>query len=246
MLPRFYVGPIADGSDTVALPEDEAGHLVRVLRLGPGDPVRVFTGRGEEFDARVASVGRGRATIRIGPRCDAAPEPRIPLTLVQAVLKGDAMDDVVRDATMLGAAAIQPILTARTETSAAALARGHRVPRWQRVAVASAKQCGRAVVPEVRAPIPFDDALARLGGADLPTPALLLTEPRGATAGGTTCGPAPEAATIVVGPEGGWTSDELRAAAGRCRTLTLGGRTLRADAAGLVAMSAVLALWDGY
>ncbi len=81
-----------------------------------------------------------------------APETRVPATLVMCVLKGDKMDDVVRDAVMLGATAIQPIVSERTEMGSAALARSRRVERWQRVAVSSVKQCGRAVVPPVREP----------------------------------------------------------------------------------------------
>ena len=95
---------------------------------------------------------RGPAAVarRAGARNRASP-----LTLAQAVLKGDKMDDVVRDAVMMGVAAIQPIVTARSEVTRAALERGHRRERWQRVAVSSAKQCGRAVVPAVLEPVAF-------------------------------------------------------------------------------------------
>ena len=90
-----------------------------------------------------------------------APEARLQVTLAQAVLKGDKMDDVVRDAVMIGATAIRPILTARTETTAAILEKGRRQERWERVAISSAKQCGRAIVPPILEPVAFD-ALHRL------------------------------------------------------------------------------------
>ena len=73
------------------------------------------------------------------------------MTLVISVLKGDKMDDVVRDAVMLGVGAIQPVVSERAETSLATMARSGRVARWQRIAVSSAKQCGRAVVPPIHA-----------------------------------------------------------------------------------------------
>lgn len=166
-------------------------------------------------------------------------EPRVALTLAVAVLKGDKMDDVVRDAVMLGAAGVQPLLSRRTEISAAALARSGRVARWQRIAVSSAKQCGRAVVPPVAEPVTFDAVLTRPGLK------ILLVEPeRGA--GGIALSEVPdaEAATLIVGPEGGWTDDEIeRARAAGCMLLTLGPRTLRADAVPIVAMTALRVRW---
>jgi 16S rRNA (uracil1498-N3)-methyltransferase len=165
------------------------------------------------------------------------------------VLKGDKMDDVVRDAVMIGATAIQPIVTTRSEATVAALERGNRCDRWSRVAVSSAKQCGRAVVPPVLDPISFDaltDALRRL---TLPEPALMLVEP--SAGGGAVSLPdvdaaAPREATLVVGPEGGWTPEEVERAAAVCRLVTLGGRTLRADAMATVAIAALFAVWKEF
>jgi 16S rRNA (uracil1498-N3)-methyltransferase len=165
----------------------------------------------------------------------------VAITLTQAVLKGDKMDDVVRDAVMLGVAAIQPILTARTEISIAALARGRRRQRWERIAVSSAKQCGRAIVPAILEPHSF----ATLGELRLPSPMFVLVEP-GAASGvalGDLDPATPDQATLVVGPEGGWAPEEVQAASGIATLVTLGGRTLRADAMALVALSALLTRW---
>ena len=237
---RFYA-PAADAPGVLAaLPDDEAVHLTRVLRLKAGDHVAVFNGRGGEFHAVVENVGRDRVDVRVGPAKPAAAEARVALTLVQAVLKGDKMDDVVRDAVMMGVAAIQPLVTSRTEISRVALERGRRRERWERIAVSSAKQCGRAVVPPVLSPLEFD-ALPQ-------TPALMLVEPA-ASAGTITLAQietAPAAATLLVGPEGGWTREEIAAAAGFCRLLTLGGRTLRADAMAIVAVAALFAKWNEF
>ena len=105
----------------------------------------MFDGRGREFRAQVEAAARGRVRVELLEPIVPAPEMRVPLTLVQAVLKGDKMDAVVRDATMMGVAAIEPIITSRT------IGRGCRATttRWGRVAVASAKQCRRAVVPAI-------------------------------------------------------------------------------------------------
>src|SRR5207247_8847150 len=134
-------------------------HLTRVWRLGVGDVVSVFDGRGREFLARVAAAQRRDVRVQLMSRVEPAAEPAVALTLVQAVLKGDKMDDVVRDAVMLGATAIQPIVTTRTEATVAALMRGARVERWRRVALASVKQSRRAVLPELRVPLTLDTLL---------------------------------------------------------------------------------------
>src|SRR3954466_384581 len=114
MLPRFYAPDLDPDAATIALPPDEALHLTRVLRLGPGDRIAVFDGRGREFLAPVAAASRDRVQVDLVEPVTAVPEARVPLTLAQAVLKGDRMDDVVRDATMMGVAAIDPIITAHS------------------------------------------------------------------------------------------------------------------------------------
>jgi len=245
---RFHAPDARAAGEEIALPEEEARHLARVLRLGAGTVVRVFDGRGHEFTALVTSAERDAVRVRLGEPCAAAPEAHVSITLVQAVLKGDGMEDVVRDAVMLGVAAIQPIVTTRTEVSMATLARGHRRERWERVAVASAKQCGRAVVPDVHEPESLEDFLSRRT-ATAGEPSLMLVEP---SAGGAVVSLSglpespPPAATLIVGPEGGWTEDEIAAAARACTLLSLGGRTIRANAMGLVALAALFARWGEY
>jgi 16S rRNA (uracil1498-N3)-methyltransferase len=233
----------------VTLPDDEAEHLTRVLRLEAGDAVRIFNGHGAEFDAVVDRASRTGVSVRVGAPRSAATEARVAITLVQAVLKGDKMDDVVRDAVMMGVAAIQPVVTARTEVTIASLDKGRRPERWERVAIASAKQCGRAVVPSIAGTMPFDAIPAAVATVALPSPALMLVEP-GASPDAVTLADLdrtpPRGATVLVGPEGGWTAAEIEAASGPCRAVTLGGRTLRADAMAVIALAALYARWNEY
>jgi len=242
---RFFAPALDPGDEIVALPRDEAEHLTRVLRLGMGDTVAVFDGRGREYLARVVSATPRDVRVQLLSRVEPAPEPSVALTLAQAVLKGDKMDDVVRDAVMLGVSAIQPLVSRRAETTIGALLRGRRLDRWRRIALASAKQSGRAVVPEIRLPLPVE------GYLEEPAPALrlMLVEPAAGVAteplGALRAAPPPSDAAVLVGPEGGWVEDEWIAARARgVRLLSLGPRTLRADAVAVAALSVLQFLWE--
>jgi 16S rRNA (uracil1498-N3)-methyltransferase len=231
----------------IALPDEEGQHLTRVLRLKAGAAIRLFDGRGHEFDALVEKAGKSEVRVAVGAaRPTAATEPRVAITLAQAVLKGDKMDDVVRDAVMMGVATIQPIVTDRTEVSLATIRRGQRRERWHRIAVASAKQCGRATVPDVREPAAFATIPAALADLTLPDPGLMFVEPAGSTDAVSLSeldAAAPREATVVIGPEGGWTEEEVRRGAAACRLITLRAATLRADAMSVIALAALMAVW---
>jgi 16S rRNA (uracil1498-N3)-methyltransferase len=244
--PRFYAPGLDPSVAETRLPADESHHLVRVMRLVAGDEVAIFDGRGHEFHARVVVADRNGARVVIGDPIVTPPEPSVPTVLVQAVLKGDRMDGVIRDATMAGVAQIVPVVTDRSIVGLSALGRGHAHERWQRIAVASAKQCRRARLPAIDPPRPFVEWLE----APFDGRRVLLVEPsaeapdslsmRGALAGF----PPPTVACIV-GPEGGWSAGETAAAvAAGCRLASLGQMTLRADAVGLVAVSMVNFAFD--
>ncbi len=254
---RFFAPSLDPGDESVVLPRDEAEHLTRVLRIGVGDTVSVFDGRGHEFLARVVAAAHREARVQLLSRIEAAREWAVSITLAQAVLKHDTMDDVVRDAVMLGVAAIQPLVSKRTEATAAALVRGARVDRWRRVALASAKQSRRAVLPEIRTPLTLESYLPD----PPPTLRLMLVEPGVGSAGSDGSGrsggidveplsvlravPAPADVALLVGPEGGWDEGEaVLAKAAGVRLMSLGHRTLRADAVPVAALSVLHFLWE--
>lgn len=240
---RCHAPDLVPGDRDVALSAAETHHLVNVVRARVGNEVRVFDGRGHEFDATVATIARRSARLTIGAPVAPRPEPRVAITLAQAVLKTDRMNDVVGRATMLGATAIQPLLTDRTVVPAAAM-RGAAGARWSRLAVAAARQSGRAVVPLVHEPVRFGAFIE--AGRDGPT--VLLAEPSAGGAGPVFTPEAtaiPDQAVLMVGPEGGWSPDECRAArhAG-CLEWRVSRLTLGADAAGPAALAVLLYLWD--
>jgi 16S rRNA (uracil1498-N3)-methyltransferase len=243
--PRFYVPDLDATAASAPLPDEEAEHLVRVLRLGIGAEVEVFDGRGGLWHAEVVEAGKRSASVHAISPVAPAPEIAIPMVLVISVLKADKMDDVVRDAVMLGATGVMPVVSERSEISLSTVEKSQRVARWQRIAVSSAKQCGRAVVPTV--------AGARTFTAYLDEPVmgarLICVEPSADSAAGPVSPvqqvAKPASAHVIVGPEGGWSHAELVAAqSAGAIAMSLGGRTLRADAAPLVALTALLTIWS--
>jgi 16S rRNA (uracil1498-N3)-methyltransferase len=237
ILPRFYAPSFDPAAGEVALPPDEAAHLTRVLRLGVGDAVSVFDGRGVEYRATVAQASRGAVTLTLLERIVPAVEPAVPLALASGRAK--AMDDVVRDATMMGIARIAPIVTSHVTVKESVIAGGRALDRWRRVAVASAKQCRRATVPAIAEPLRFNDWLRKSEEEWR----LMLVEPSAMRVGEGDMRPLlersrPSSVALLVGPEGGWSAEERRRAedAG-CLPVSLGSLTLRADAVPVAAIA---------
>ena len=240
MAPRFLAESIDAGAGTARLSDEEARHLSQVLRLAAGDEVFVFDGAGREFRARVDHVSKDGADLHLIEEFPPAPEPAVRLTLAQSVIKGEKMDEVVRDATMMGVTSIEPLVTERT---AAHMKVGGAPDRWRRIAIASVKQCRRAVVPSIGPGIALHDWLAQ----DRAETRVLLIEPSASVEGhpvSTLGGTRPATASLMVGPEGGWSGDEIEAAVrAGCIPITLGRRTLRADAIPIVAVGLLQFVW---
>jgi 16S rRNA (uracil1498-N3)-methyltransferase len=229
-------------SDRVDLPPDEAHHLVRVLRAGPNSEVVVFDGRGREWLGRVAAIDRRGVRIDLVETRTPVPEPVVAVTVAAGLLKGDQMNTVVRDATALGAAAIQPLVSAHVAVPERAW-RDRSLERWHRIAVSSAKQCGRAVVPAIGEIARLSDVL----DAHAASMTILCVEPgrMHAAARFAERPPAGTSVLLCVGPEGGWAAEEIDAARERgAHLLSLGPRVLRAEIAPTVALSALWARWD--
>jgi 16S rRNA (uracil1498-N3)-methyltransferase len=242
---RFFAPDFRPDAPDVTLGTDESHHLTRVLRLRVGDEVSIFDGRGHECAARVDVIGPKTATLTILRAVPSPPPPPVPLVLVQAVLKGNKMDDVVRDATMVGVAVIVPLVTERSLMSVSTLTKGRAVDRWTRIAIASAKQCGRAHLPVIEQPLSFDAWLTTPFEGQRLMFAEPGSEPRPQTLHEVLTRSTPAAIACVIGPEGGWSGAEReQASAAGCIAVTLGSMTLRADAAGLVAAAVVSFAFD--
>ena len=239
-VPRLYwpnTSPI-DGRAT--LTGDDAHRLRQVLRLKPGDAIALFDGRGREWAGQIAGVTKAAVEVASLESIEPVAEARVPVTLAFGVLKGEQMDAVVRDATMLGVAALAPLRTAHVTVPPKAWQSGAARERWQRVAIASATQCRRAVVPGVEAVTDFEACLRE------PAPLrLICVEPALAKpASDWSSAPAPASVQLLVGPEGGWIGEEVTLAVKTGAVpISLGPRTLRAETAPLVALTLVSAAW---
>lgn len=245
MLPRFHAPQVSETDTRVTLDAEQSHHMTRVLRLREGDTVRVFDGRGREWEGRVTRADRREAEVGALAPVAPLPEPEARITLLCAVLRGAAMDTLVHDATMTGAAAIAPVWSERVSVARREDGlRGARA-RWQRIAIAAARQCGRATVPEISEPAPLATAIegARWGVR------LWLAEPTldvGATRriDGLASSAHERGAVVAIGPEGGWTPAEVEAgkAAGFV-PWSLGPLVLRAESVPLAAMSVLRYAW---
>jgi 16S rRNA (uracil1498-N3)-methyltransferase len=243
-IPRVLLSTMTSADRVVTLSADDAHHLGRVMRARLGDEVRVFDGRGREWVGRLASLIGPTATVEIAHETVPAAEPHVRLTLAIGLLKGEQMDAVVRDATMLGAFAIVPMATAHVAVPARARKSSTALERWRRVAVASAKQCGRAVVPKIEAVTAFKDVV----GSAPEVPKFMCVEPKLAVHGLDQAGAAtklrPVEAVVMVGPEGGWSPREIeQASAAGVSLIHLGPRTLRAETVPTVVLTALWTAW---
>lgn len=205
--------------------------MARVLRLAPGDLVVAADGLGRDYTIRIEALGEAAVGTVLGVATNDA-ESVLAVTLIQGVPKGDKMEAIVRASTELGVMRLAPALTARTIVRLDPGRWRERARRWQRVAKESAKQSGRAAIPEVEVPRPLVDWLEPAAPAEL---ALCVWEGRARPLGEVikTLPAPPRRARVVVGPEGGLAGDEVELCLARgFMVASLGPRILRTETAG--------------
>ncbi len=239
---RFYVADLPAEGATLALPQAAMHHARNVLRLEPGDAVRLFDGRGREATATVECVTRRAMSVRVGATAPSRGEPGLRIVLGIAWLKGDLMSLVVQKATELGVSAVWPVVTSRTERRSGSAEAEAQHRRLDRIAIAAAEQCGRARVPEI---CPAPD-LKSLLGRPFEGTRLILCE-RGPGWSAARLPARAREVLLLVGPAGGWDEGELALAAeAGCVPVTLGERILRAETAALVGVTLAQALWGDF
>ncbi len=232
----FVETPLAVGQQ-IALPEDVANHLVRVMRLREGEACVLFNGDGHDYSATLVELGKRTAQVRIDAVQQVDNESPLAITLLQGIARGEKMDLILQKATELGVQRIVPVNAERTEVKLDAARAGKRLAHWNNVVVSACGQSGRARVPVVEAPQSLLDA-----ARGSMTGALKLTlDPLGQHRL-STLSTAPGGVVIAIGPEGGWSPRDRQALAeSGFQGLQLGPRILRTETAGLAAIAALQA-----
>jgi 16S rRNA (uracil1498-N3)-methyltransferase len=235
--PRFFVAsPILQASSPRAFTLDaRASTHVRVLRLNLGDAITLFDGAGGEWQARIDAIGKRDVDVTLLQHEAIERESPLAITLVQALATGDKMDWIIQKATELGVHAIQPIQTQRATAKLTAERAEKRAEHWQGVAIAANEQCGRNRLPAIHR---VQDFAAWLNQPFTGTRWLL--QPGAPGLSGATIAAAPIA--LIIGPEGGFTDDEIAAATRAGVTpVSFGPRVMRTETAGLALIAALQA-----
>jgi 16S rRNA (uracil1498-N3)-methyltransferase len=230
---RVFVPPDRLSGARVILEGEGHHHLARVLRARPGDRVVVFDGQGTEIDAEIAAIGPRTTELILLERRTATATPAVRLTLLQGLARGEKMDFIIQKTCELGVARVVPVMTERAVAPPAQAS--VRQQRWEKIAREAARQCGRADVPAIDAPVSFTQAVRDAATDDL---RLVLWESAQGKPLRAVLPVAPRPATLLVGPEGGFSRQEItEAEAAGFATVGLGPRILRVETAAVVAVA---------
>lgn len=241
-LTRIFVPESLQVGNEFPLPETAVRHVVRALRLQPGAALLVFDGRGGEYDARLARVGRNEAWVEVISFHDREAESPLRITLIQGISRGERMDYAIQKAVELGVHAIAPVFTERSVVQLKGERADRRQAHWQAVAQSACEQCGRNRIPDLHPPIAYGQWLEQWDGA---SQGLLLSPQAEQTLGA--LAPRQQPVSVLIGPEGGLTEAEEQNACGRGFTpVRLGPRTLRTETAAVAVLAAVQALWGDF
>lgn len=237
-LTRCYVPPPLAAGQSRQLPQEVATHVARVLRARAGQLLTLFDGRGGEYDATIVQIDRRGVRVQIEVHRATERESPLPVTLLQALARGERMDFIVQKATELGVTAIIAMGGDRSVVRLEGEGLARRCEHWRAVAISACEQCGRNRIPTISATADLASACAQLDAASV----RLLLAP---DADQTLIALAPQAARIAlaVGPEGGF-SDEERSLARQqgFQSCRLGPRVLRTETAPLAALAALQAV----
>lgn len=237
---RFYVDPENVHNNEIFIEGKEANHILAVMRLKEGDIVVVFDGTGEEYTGFIKTADKKHRSLTVEiikttkPATNKVPE----IDVAQAIPKKDKMDYILEKATELGVSGIIPVITSRTIVRLDGPAALKKTIRWQKIAMAAAKQCGRVSAPLVKSIVSFKELLTGIDCYDLclfatlqdPTVSIksVLSGFRG------------RRILVLIGPEGGFTPEEIKQVdAINCRFISLGKNVLKSDTAGLFILSVI-------
>lgn len=233
---RIFLPPEELRSDNVVITGDNARHLSVVLRVKPGDRITVFDGQGYKYDCSILSSHKREVIARITGKELYSVEPPLSITLAQGLPKSDKMDLIIQKSTELGASKIIPLYTERSQVRHTG-----KVKRWHKIALSASQQSGRDRAVQIVEPVSYRDFLTDnilddyqlkivfSESTDKRNLKKLLNEYKDA-----------EKILILIGPEGGFSEEEISFALNRdFLDVSLGPRILRTETAALTALSII-------
>lgn len=238
-MPRFYLSNSLQTGNTIVLPEAIAHHI-QVLRLPLQSDIQLFNGEGGEYTATITDIAKKHVAVTIQSHQPIEREISHQLTLAQALPEGNKLDWILEKAVELGATHIQPLSAQRCVVKLNAERAAKKEQHWQAILIAAAQQCGRNRIPQLL-PLKNVDQWLKTPSDQ---PRIMLT-PRAnhSLAQWATTHPA-QNATIMIGPEGGFSAEEEQLAVASGITLcSIGPRILRTETAGLAAITTLTAIW---
>ena len=234
---RFFVPKENVQEKLIYVDGPEARHILNAMRMKEGDKVVVFDGTGNEYTGFIKEVKSKSLIVEIVSTQAHKRERTLEVTLAQSIPKKEKMDYIIEKATELGVQNIIPITSERTIVKVAKERSDNKITRWERIAEAAAKQCGRTDVPEIKNIQKFYNAVDEINNFDLALMACLSEDTISFK----------EAISdfhtgkiiVFIGPEGDFTPDEIEMAKDNtnCKFISLGKRVLKSDTAGLYILS---------
>jgi len=241
--PRFYCPPPLPLSTNFELPADAAHHASRVLRLRVNDGVQIFDGIGNALDATINEITGKRVILGNLQTCMTQPASGFNIILAQSLCSSEKMDWIVQKATELGVNQILPLHAQRSVAKLTGIRAQKSSKHWHSVATSACEQCGRNDLPVIQSPQELESWLLSMRNA--PGSKFILL-PGSATQLRIQSKPQ-ISATLLIGPEGGFTTDESNIALQMgFIPILLGPRVLRTETAAIAGISALQTLWGDF
>ncbi len=238
-LRRFFAPKGALKARNVTLGEEFGHRLGRVLRLKRGDHV-ILSDAGRDFEVQITAISPHAVTAVIVGEREAPAEPGVTLILYQALIRANRFDLVLEKGAEIGVSRFVPVLTARSQVQIDEDPSLFRAERWRRIVVEAAEQCGRGRPPVLEGPVTFEEAIRNATGLRI-----VPWEGGGGSAGLGAylrgLAERPVVVSVFIGPEGGYSDEEIELARSAGATVvSLGQRIMRSETAGIVASAIVL------
>lgn len=260
---RFFVAPEQIVGDRVMVTGEDVNHMKNVLRMKPGEKVRISNGSDEDYFCTIEELKDGQVLLHVDSRETSSIELPVQIYLFQGLPKSDKMEWIIQKAVELGVYAVVPVAMKRSVVKLDQKKAVSRVKRWNSIAESAAKQSGRMMIPQVQMPVTFAQAVEQADQMDykllpyeneegmegvrciLGELAERVSRQRRAAEEGRETEASPLQIGIFIGPEGGFEPEEVHLAQQKnWKRISLGRRILRTETAGMALLSILVYLLE--